>query len=86
MTALTLLQQLHALGVILTLYPDGTLRSKAPQGVLTPALLDALREHKAALLALVEEWSERAAITEYCSGLSQEEAERLAWDCLVRKE
>jgi len=79
MTALALLQQLHALGVILTPSPDGTVRCRAPKGTLTPALLDALRPHEAALLDLVEEWSERAAIAEYCGGLSREEAERLAW-------
>ena len=53
MTPLDLLQQLHALGVMLTPYPDGTLRYKAPKGVLTPELLDAIRQHKAALLALL---------------------------------
>jgi len=45
MMALDLFQQLHALGVMLTPYPDGTLRYKAPQGVLTPALVDRMREH-----------------------------------------
>ena len=82
MTALALLQQLHERGVILTPYPDGTVRCRAPKGVLTPALHDALRQHKQKLLALVEEWSERAAIAEYCGGLSREDAERLAWACV----
>lgn len=31
---LALLQQLHALGVILTPSPDGTVRCRAPQGIL----------------------------------------------------
>jgi hypothetical protein len=35
---LALLQQFHELGVILTPYPDGTVRCRAPKGVLTPAL------------------------------------------------
>ena len=83
MTALDLLQQLHALGVVLTPYPDGTLRYKAPKGTLTPALVDGMRQHKTALLDLVEEWSERASIVEYCGGLSRVEAEALAWQCVL---
>ena len=83
MTGLALFRQLHALGVVLTPYPDGTLRYKAPKGALTPALVDAMRQHKAALHALVEEWSERAAIAEYCGGLAREDAERLAWTCVL---
>jgi len=83
MTPCDLLQQLHALGVVLTPYPDGTLRYKAPKGVLTPALLDGLRQHKTALHTLVEEWSERAAIAEYCGGVPRAEAERLAWQCVL---
>jgi hypothetical protein len=62
----------------MTPLPDGTVRCRAPKGVLTPALLDVMRQHKAELHALVEEWSERAAIAEYCGGLSRPEAERLA--------
>jgi len=79
MTALALLQQLRDLGVALTPYPDGTLRYKAPKGTLTPALLAALRERKQELHGLVEDFEERAAIAEYCGGLSRAEAERLAW-------
>ena len=85
MTAVDLLQQLYALGVLLTPYSDGTLRYKAPKGVLTPALLDGLRQAKQDLHALVEEWSERAAIAEYCGGLSRPAAERLAWACVLRE-
>jgi hypothetical protein len=54
--------------------------------VLTPALLDVMRQHKAALHALVEEWSERTTVVEYCGGLSCEDAERLAWACMLGKE
>src|SRR4030095_2433320 len=46
MTALDVLQQLHELGVVLTPSPDGTLRYKAPKGVLTRARVDAMRQHK----------------------------------------
>ena len=82
MTALDLLQQLHERGVILTPYSDGTLRCRAPQGVLTHALVEAMRQHKAELHALVEEWSERAALMEYDGRLPRDEAERLAWVCI----
>ena len=64
MTAFALLQQLQARGVVLTPWPDGTVRCRAPKGVLTPDLIDAMRQHKQELLDVVEEWSERAAIAE----------------------
>ena len=54
MTALALLQQLCEVGVALQPHPDETLRYKAPKGVLTPALLDGLRQVKQELHALVE--------------------------------
>jgi len=79
LSPLALFQELRRLGVRLTPYPDGTLRHT---GTLTPALLDAMRQHKAALHDLVEAFEERAAIAEYCGGLSRAEAERLAWACV----
>ncbi len=86
MTALALLQQFHELGVVLTPYLDGTLRYKAPKAVLTPALLDGMRQQKDELHVLVEEWSERAALAEYCGGLSRADAEQLAWETLLQKD
>ena len=83
LSPLALLLDLHARGVILTPWPDGTVRCRAPTGVLTPALRAALRQHQQALLDLLEAFEERAAIAEYCGGLSREDAERLAWECLV---
>src|SRR2546426_913081 len=62
MTALDVLHQLHALGVSMTPSPDGTVRYKAPKGVLTPALLEMMRQHKAELLDLVEAFEERARL------------------------
>jgi hypothetical protein len=53
MTAHALLQQLHALGVTLVPSPDATLHCRAPQGILTPALVAGMRQHKAALLGLL---------------------------------
>lgn len=84
MTALDVHQQLHALGVVLTPYPDGTLRYKAPKGTMTPALLDQVRQHKAELHGLLEAFEERAAIAEFCGGLTREEAEQLAWQCVLQ--
>ena len=81
MTALQLFQQLRDLGVGLTPYPDGTLRYKAPQGTMTPKLVDGMRQHKAALHAVAEAFEERAAIAEYGGGLTRAEAEHLAWLC-----
>jgi hypothetical protein len=83
MTTLELLQQLHARRVILTPYPDGTLRCRAPKGVLTPALVEAMRQHKAELHDVVEAFEERAAIAQYCSDLPRAEAEALAWVCIL---
>jgi hypothetical protein len=78
MTSAALLDVLHAAGVVLTL--DGhALRYRAPKGVLTSDLLLQLAQHKAALLALVEDFEERTALAEYDGGLPRAEAERLAW-------
>jgi TubC N-terminal docking domain len=82
MTTLDLLQQLRDLGMVLTPDPDGTIRYKAPKGVLTPVLREALSEHKAALHALVEAFEERAVIMEYDGRIPRDEAERLAWACI----
>ena len=83
MTAVDLLHHLYEQGVILTPSPDGTVRCRALKGVLTPELVDAMRQHKRELHAMVEEWSERAAIAQYCGGLTRAEAERLAWECVL---
>ena len=77
-----LLLELHALSVVLTPCPDGTLRTQGPTGVLTPALLEGLRQHQAALYGFVEVWGERAAIVEYDGGLTRAEAEQRAWQSL----
>src|SRR4030095_12665241 len=86
MTDLDLLQQLHERGGILTPYSDGTLRCRAPKGVLTHALVEAMRQHKAELHDLVEAFEERAAIAQYCSGLPRSEAEALAWACVLTEQ
>lgn len=86
MTALDLLQQLHELGVMMTPSPDGTVRCRAPKGVLTPALREAIRARKAEVLDLLEEFGERAAILEIEAYLPRAEAEALAWQCVLGKE
>jgi hypothetical protein len=81
MTPLALFRVLRSAGVILR--PDGDrLHVDAPAGVLTDALRQAMRQQKESLLGLVEWYEERAAIAEYCGGLSRPEAEALAWDAL----
>lgn len=83
MTPAALLATLHTAGVVLTL-DAGTLRYKAPKGVMTPDLRQQLTQHKAAVLDLLEAFEERAAIMEYSGGgLSREESERLAWVCVL---
>jgi hypothetical protein len=82
MTALDLFLQLHTLRVGLTPYPEGTLRYKAPKGTMAPALVDAMRQHKDGLHALVETFEERAAIMEYDGRIPRDKAERLAWACI----
>jgi FAD/FMN-containing dehydrogenase len=83
---LALLQELHARGVCLTPYPDGTVHYTAPPDALTPTLLAAMRAHKQALHDLVELFEERAAIAEYCGGLSRVEAETLVWEAMQQQE
>lgn len=86
LSPLALLLDLHERGFSLIPYPDGTIRCRAPKGVLTPALRRQLTQHKAALLDLVEEFEERAAIAEYCGGLSRADAGALAWHDLGEHE
>ena len=86
MGAFALLQQLHALGVTLEPYPEGTLCYKAPKGTLIPPLLDGMRQHKQELHDLLEAWSERAAIAQYCGRLSRASSEALAWEYLWQQE
>jgi hypothetical protein len=50
---------------------------------MTPELLEILRQHKEELHGVVEAFEERAAIAQYCAGLPRDEAERLAWTCLL---
>jgi hypothetical protein len=85
--AQTFLSTLVDRGVTLSITAPGTTREalhyKAPQGILTKVDLDALRQHKPALLLLVELWDERTAIMEHDGKLSCDEAGRLAWTCVV---
>ena len=82
MTPVALLHILHVRGVRLrpmVTYVD----VEDLAGVLTDDVRQALVMHQAALLDLVEAWSERAAIAEYCGGLPRAEAEALAWACVL---
>ena len=81
LTPLELFQRLHARGVRLRPFPDGTLQCQAPSGAWTPALRQAFQAHHGALHALVETFEERAALAEHSGGLTRAEAEQLAWLC-----
>jgi|RhiMetdeSRZDD1v2_1073273.scaffolds.fasta_scaffold2246277_2 hypothetical protein len=47
------------------------------------ALAQQLLSHKEEVLTILEAFEERAAIAEYCGGLTREDAERLAWQCVL---
>jgi len=47
------------------------------------ALAQELLRHKAQILDLLEAWEERASIIQCDGGVSREEAERLAWQCVL---
>jgi hypothetical protein len=82
MTPMALLHTLHVHGV--RLRPMVThVDVEDAAGALTDDVRQALVTHQAALLGLVEELEERLAIAHYCGGLSVEEAERLAWQCIL---
>lgn len=53
MTAGELLRELHRRGVRLTAH-EGRLRCEAPRGTITPDLVEAMRQHKAAVLAILQ--------------------------------
>jgi hypothetical protein len=65
--------------VILTPWPDDTIRYRAPTGVMTPALRAALHQHKEMLLTALEWYEERCGLLEFDGGLSRDAAEREAW-------
>ena len=82
MTVPGLLDGLHRRGVRLRVNGD-KLHWTAPVGVVTPADLSALREHKAEVLAIIRDEEadrieERAAIIEFDAYKSRREAERRA--------
>jgi len=74
----TLLRLLRAMGIALR--PDGDrLSVDITAGNVTPAIHEALHQHKEVLLTMLEWYEERAGILEYDAGLSRAEAEREAW-------
>jgi hypothetical protein len=74
----SLFRRLMDSGVILSFEADGRLSIDAPVGLLTEGVVAEMREHRDDLVALVEQWGERAAIREYYGGLAREDAERFA--------
>jgi hypothetical protein len=47
------------------------------------ALAEQLLSHKEEVRTILEAFEERAGIMEYCGGLAREDAERLAWQCVL---
>ena len=95
MTVSELVQSVVYGGVVLTWQGD-MLHVSAPTGTLTPALKQALRQHKPQLWAWCQQvaswnvdtrelWDERAAIMEYEGGLPRDEVEWQAFLCIVTK-
>lgn len=97
MTAAEVLADLTGHGAVVWLSEQGTLEVESPRGVLTDTHRAAIRQHKAALVALLRQppwppelpadlrelWEERAAIMEYAGGLPRAEAERQALRCVL---
>lgn len=73
-----LFRRLVEASVVLSIDADGMLAIDAPKGVMTDELVAELRAHRDDLLALVEHWTERAAVREYAGGMSRPKAERVA--------
>ncbi len=79
MTAAELLAKLARLGVILS-NNAGRLKVRAPQGVLSEELRDALTEHKPALLAALKPQPEAGSVSpEEPAGLQVPLADMGAW-------
>jgi phage N-6-adenine-methyltransferase len=82
MTAVEILITLKTLGCQVCIHGNN-LRVQDPYHALTDPLRGQIREYKPALLALLEQVEERAAIMEYDGGIPHVEAERLAWACVL---
>jgi hypothetical protein len=74
-----LIAELRALGVRLSIDGDGRLAYDAPAGVMTAERLARLRADRDAVIALVEQFEDWAAIVEHDGRLSQAVAKRRAW-------
>jgi predicted metal-dependent hydrolase len=79
MNPLDVLRTLRASGAIVVLRPDDTIQCRAPTDVLTEDLVTAMRQHKEALLTVLEWYEERAGLLEYDGGMTRDAAEREAW-------
>lgn len=72
MSPLDVLRILRASGAIVVLRPDDTIQCRAPDGVLTPALVTAMSQHKEALLTLLEWCISRRARRAQANGANLE--------------
>jgi hypothetical protein len=63
MTPRALLALLHEVGVTLALAGEGALQYRAPKGVVTPELRQALQHHKPALLGILQAGTAEKSLT-----------------------
>ncbi len=80
----SLIVEVRALGVLLSIDSDGRLAFDAPVDVMTNQRIGRLRANRDSILALVERIEERAAIVEHDGRMSRADAERLAWSEIIR--
>jgi hypothetical protein len=85
MTPLEVLRALRARGIEVVLWPNDTLHCQSEAGLLTPDLVAAMRQHKEALLTILEWYEERCGLLEFDGGMSRPAAEREAWRCVEER-
>ncbi len=78
MIAWSLLADLQARGVRLSVDLGGRLGVEAPAGSLNPTMRESIKAHKADLLQIIYELEERAAVLEYDAHLASDVAEEKA--------
>ncbi len=82
-SAKSVIRELRALGVYLSIDARGRLAFDAPEGVIGEEMIALIRNHRDELLATVERLEERTAILEHDAGLDRSDAERTAWEEII---
>ncbi len=84
-SAKSLIRELRALGVLLSIDARGRLAFDAPEGVIGEEMIALIRNHRDELLATIESLEERAAILEHDAGMDRSDAESAAWEDVVNE-